>query len=277
MNEVSTKSSFIYVMDIKQTITSSVDFIRSNCKNLIRILTVIIAPISTFVGLFSVFTLTDYFTLVLYENSKPHQIESYIWSSVPVLVGLGFAFIIATFGQIIFITEYCVYTHRNGKDGFVLSDLLTVCLKKAPNYILMMIVVLLITVIGGGLYYFPAIYLMIVSSTVYAVKANENLSFGEAIHRCFKLMKGSWWKTFGLYLVIGIGISILATIFFIPFFLTFTVKLSYSAEQAQRIGYNVLMTMLLIFSSLIAILGNLILSSVTHIVYISLFLPCRDK
>lgn len=268
MNEVSTQSPFPYVRDMGQTITASLDFVRRNFKNLIKILLVMVAPASVLTGLFTAYTFSDYFSFILSRPSDPSEIQNYIWSLLPNFIGLMVTSIIASVGLIVSVTEYCIYVHRYGLENYNFSEFLKECLRKAPSYLLILIVVGLMTSIGTVFCYLPGIYLMIVFSTVYAVKANENLSLGDSISRCFKIIKGNWWSTFGLYIVVTLGIGVLSSILIIPLYLIFFAKIWFSLEPTQGLeGDSIFMNVGMIVSSLIAIVGNYMLSSVTHIVY----------
>lgn len=75
--------------------------------------------------------------------------------------------------------------------------------------ILMMIVAYVLCVL-------PIVYIMIVLSLAMPIMVFENKSVGDTISHCFTLIKGEWWNTFGVVLVIGILVSMLSFVFSIP-------------------------------------------------------------
>ncbi|WP_128545667.1 hypothetical protein [Larkinella soli] len=88
-------------------------------------------------------------------------------------------------------------------------DFLQVFLTSVASFVL---------VLAGALFLFvPGIYLAVVLSLGTIVVMREDLSAGEAIRRCFELVRGHWWETGGLLLVMlliqivlsnGIGIPL---------------------------------------------------------------------
>lgn len=58
-------------------------------------------------------------------------------------------------------------------------------------------------------------YLMISFSLTYIIRAYERIGFFDALGRSFKLVKGKWWSTFGLILILYF---IMMTISYVPMF-----------------------------------------------------------
>jgi hypothetical protein len=56
-------------------------------------------------------------------------------------------------------------------------------------------------VLGFVLCFIPGIYLWPVLSLVPPIMLIENCSFSSAYHKCFKLIKGNWWTTFGVQII----------------------------------------------------------------------------
>jgi hypothetical protein len=61
-----------------------------------------------------------------------------------------------------------------------------------------------------------AIYLSIVLSLFFPILWLEDRSIFETVARCFQLIKGSWWATFGLLLVAGLIQSMMSIVFVLP-------------------------------------------------------------
>lgn len=64
--------------------------------------------------------------------------------------------------------------------------------------------------------YFGLIYFMIALSLFYIIWVREELGFFATLRRCFYLIWGKWWSTFGLIFVMGMIIGLMAIVFFIP-------------------------------------------------------------
>lgn len=63
-------------------------------------------------------------------------------------------------------------------------------------------------------------YTMIAFMYVIPLKMEEpELSFFEVLSKCFKLIKGNWWKSFGFILVFNILLGIISYVFLIPMYI----------------------------------------------------------
>ncbi len=265
MTETQTNSPFPYIRDFGQTISATIDFVRSNGKQLITPLLILVAPIATLTGLFASYTFADYFALAL---ERPANVDAgnFLISMLPTFIGLALTALIATLMLVITTTEYCILVHKSGKDSFELKSFCLLCIRKIPSYLLYMIVVSIMSGIGAILCYLPTIYLQVVFSSIYAVKANEGLSLGDSISRCFRIIKGNWWSTFGLQLVVQIALSVIGGIFILPMYILMIVRTYFSVEQLQGAGeVPAYVSILTVFFTIVALVANYILGGVSHI------------
>lgn len=74
----------------------------------------------------------------------------------------------------------------------------------------------IIVVIGFLFLLIPGIYLSVVLSLLTLVIVMEGDPLFEAISRCFYLIKGKWWSTFGLLFIMAIIVSMMQFAFNIP-------------------------------------------------------------
>ncbi|WP_426492829.1 hypothetical protein [Hymenobacter sp. 102] len=74
----------------------------------------------------------------------------------------------------------------------------------------------ILSMTGMLLFVIPGIYLGVALSLVWVVQILEEGGIGYSLKRSEGLVRGKWWSTFGLSLVIGIIIGILGMIFQIP-------------------------------------------------------------
>lgn len=68
---------------------------------------------------------------------------------------------------------------------------------------------MLLVILGFVLLIVPGVWLSIPTSLFFIIKLRENRSFGDALKRCIELVKGHWWSTLGLLIIISIIQSIL--------------------------------------------------------------------
>jgi len=92
--------------------------------------------------------------------------------------------------------------------------------RRMKNYILNSIgysvVMFLFVIFALLLLIIPGIYVSIVLSLTYIVMMRENLGLGDTFRRCFYLIEGKWWSTFGLLLILGFISGIVGYVFQIP-------------------------------------------------------------
>ena len=114
-------------------------------------------------------------------------------------------------------------------------------------------------------------YLMGVFSLYFPIYVFEDrgLDVGTIINRCFKLVRGNWWKTFGVFMITSIIVGVVSSIFFIPPYLMMIFELlqlegGSEEEILNAINKNWFMTLFFILYALARfILGFLILVGVS--------------
>jgi hypothetical protein len=65
--------------------------------------------------------------------------------------------------------------------------------------------------------FFLLIYFSIPLNTFYLIRLRERLGVFESISRCFKLVKGNWWRTFGIIMIMSMASLALRTMVSAPF------------------------------------------------------------
>lgn len=65
-------------------------------------------------------------------------------------------------------------------------------------------------------FYLGLIYVIFALSLFHIIWVREELGFFATLRRCFYLIWGKWWSTFGLLFVMGMIIGIMSIVFFIP-------------------------------------------------------------
>lgn len=77
------------------------------------------------------------------------------------------------------------------------------------------------------------IYLAVSVSLTFFVRAYERLGFFDALGRSFSLVKGKWWSTFGLTMVLYMIVTTISYIFLIPWYVIFFINMMHSVETAS--------------------------------------------
>lgn len=98
---------------------------------------------------------------------------------------------------------------RNGEGSEISAMKLVIeGLKMLPKFIGLAILVYIVVGLGSLLLIIPGIYLGVVLSMSFYIAGVERISLFNAFGKAFKLMKGHWWETFGLYFVMVLIVAI---------------------------------------------------------------------
>lgn len=81
-------------------------------------------------------------------------------------------------------------------------------------------------------------YVVIATSLIYIVRTYEERDFFDAIGRSINLVRGKWWSTFGLILVLGLIASVISYIFFIPGYIITIVSTLHNVSQPEQAMQN---------------------------------------
>ena len=100
---------------------------------------------------------------------------------------------------------------------------------------------LVIVLIGTVFLAVPGIYLAVAFSLFYITKVVERTGFGETCSRCLRLVRGKWWSTFGLIVimtlivsvVIGVGGGLLTALLY---YLAGSFGLVHASEAGSSLG-----------------------------------------
>ncbi len=115
-----------------------------------------------------------------------------------------------------------------------MAELKTSFLKVGGKLLIVNIVVGLIAMIASVFLLIPGIYLGVVFSLVAPIVVFEDAGLGQALSRSFEVIKGNWWKTFGILFIGGVIVYIFSIILGIPLIISTAVKSFHAiSNQAQ--------------------------------------------
>ncbi len=198
-----------------------------------------------FFGILSyVFTLSVIYNYVLlYEERQTNQIDvSIVWERVRA----SFWMYLGTtlFFAVMFLAVYVVL-------------ILPVVLLAAISPILIFFGVLGILVVLA--------YLVIAIAPTFIIRAYEKRGIFSAIGRAFYLIKGKWWSTAGLVLILSLMAGIISYIFLIPYYAVIFTTALHEANGHAFTGPTE--TMLLVTEIFFGIyyLAQILLSTLTHV------------
>jgi len=126
--------------------------------------------------------------------------------------------------------------------------------------LLVTILAFFLVMLGTALLVLPGIYVGVALSLGIAVTVFEESRAGATIGRCFDLIRGKWWSTFGLLFVMSLIGYILALAFALPQLIFTIVKAMGMLEDTPRVVTILLATLTTIGNTLSASLTTLALA-----------------
>jgi len=139
-------------------------------------------------------------------------------SSVSVSMGLlaGLILLIA-FGLLTtVVNEYVVLYAERGYGGFDFDDVWEETRRDVGKVISTTLILYICIIISVFFFLIPAIYLVVVTAPIITVRLNEKIGIGEAFSRSMELVKGQWWLTAGIMVVMSFIAGFVRNIFNIP-------------------------------------------------------------
>ncbi|WP_298286533.1 hypothetical protein [uncultured Lutibacter sp.] len=210
--------------DLGAIITDTFKFIRENWKEYFLTVLKIVGPvllIALTVLVLYMFTMSDLFKDLDNIDANPGGFLSKIFSW---FFGLMFVYILLytllSMASLYFIKSYI---NNFGKPNF--NEVKANIYKNIWKFLGLGFLITLVTVAGAIFCYLPGIYLGTVLSLATSIMVFEEKSIGDTFSQAFTLIKGQWWNTFGVLLVVWILLMILGQAFSIPAFIYQMVKM----------------------------------------------------
>jgi hypothetical protein len=201
--------------DLGAIITDTFKFIRENWKEYFLTVLKIVGPI-LLVGLvvlvLYMFTMSDIFSDIDKIDSNPIGFLSNIFSWIFVLMFVYvLMYTLLSMSSLYFIKSYI---EHNGKPIF--SEVKENVLKNIWKFLGLGFLITLATLFGMVFCYLPGVYLLTVLSLATSIMVFEEKSIGDTFSHSFTLVKGEWWNTFGVLIVVWMLLMMLSQAFSIP-------------------------------------------------------------
>ncbi|MFC6997046.1 hypothetical protein [Rufibacter roseus] len=208
--------------DFGQKINATFGFIRQNFAPLSRCILFIAAPFALLAGIFS----------GLFQSSQLQALngEYGAFDSFSMMVGNVHYLATMFFSLMAFVmlslTVYSYLVLRMDYEGPIeVTDVWEVVKSQAVAVFYSSVAVVIMVALGMLLLIVPGIYLSVVLSIFIIVMVREDLGFIDAVERCFYLMKGNWWPTFGYILVIGLIQALIAFVASLPSMVVYVLRI----------------------------------------------------
>ncbi len=201
--------------DLGAIITDTFAFIRQNWKSYFLTIVKIVGPVllmAAAVLVFYMLAISDVFSNSKSLSNNPGGIFSKLFSW---MFSLMFVYImlysLLSMASLFFIKSYI---DTRGKPDF--NEVKNQVYKNVWKFLGLGVLITVVTVFGAVFCYIPGIYLGTVLSLATSIMVFENRSVGDSFSQSFTLIKGEWWNTFGVLIVVWILVGLLGQVFSIP-------------------------------------------------------------
>jgi len=256
--------------DLGAIITDTFTFIRENWKDYFLTVFKIIGPVLLIGAAILVFAMVSYSGaikgIINVDQSTtpdPSDVFGSIFGMFGYLIMMFVVFgVVYTLLAEVSLYYIKSYIENNGVANF--QEIKDNTYNNIWKFIGLGILSILMMLVAYVLCVLPIFYISIVLSLAMPIMVFENKSIGDTISHSFKLIKGEWWNTFGVVLVIGILVSMLGFIFSVPalIYQFISMGISITSDDPTAI-LEILEDPIYLVLNLIAYLGKFLFYSIT--------------
>jgi hypothetical protein len=268
------KQVFIFrkVRDFGTVMNHSFDFIKAEYRRLGKALLIYVLPFLILTGILLVLIQTS-MARNLGNSIQPgtNIFQNFSWSK------MGFSYLLQLLNFTVLSTVIFSFInlYLKKKGEFEVAELKASFLKLGGKLLIANIVVGIIVIIASVFLLIPGIYLGVVFSLVTPIIVFEDAGLGQALSRSFEIIKGNWWKTFGILFVGAVIVYIFSIILSIPLIISAAVKSFHAiSNHAQP---QILSPGYLIASTLISMIQTFAYSLVIIFISIQYFSLVEEK
>ncbi len=206
--------------DFGAKINATFTFIKQEFKPLFTVVVYLVLPLGLIVGtVYGIFNSSLYASM---NNSFNTGEDAYTSSTAQFLAlfsGLGILTMLLFFVSYVFLFSVVISylkLYKEGKRNIQPSDVWSEAFKHLPTLFVLFVVNYFLTIAACIALIIPGIYVGVTLTLSSFILVFEGGGLGQAITGSFALIKGKWWSTFGLVIVLGFICSILGMAFSIP-------------------------------------------------------------
>jgi hypothetical protein len=262
--------------DLGAIITDTFKFIRDNWKDYFLTLLKIVGPVMALallamIGYF--FAISD---LVQGISNNPSDPFAFLSGFLPwfliIITVFVFLYTLMSMSSLYFIKSYM---NNNGKASY--EEVRGNVLKNFWKFLGLGFLVTIVVIIGTVMCYLPGIYLWVILSLATSIMVFEGRSVGDTFSHAFTLIKGQWWNTFGVILVVGLLISVLGQAFSIPTIIYQFMKMATISEEDPTQIFSLFKDPIYLILNLISYAFQFILYSIPMISGVFIYYDLNEQ
>jgi len=215
MQENKTFIEFRKERDLGAIITDTFTFIRDNWKEYFLTVLKIVGPVLAL----ALVAVIGYLMVIgdllkgIQENSSDPF--GFLYSILPwyliMIVVFVLLYTLMSMSSLYFIKSYMT---NDGAASF--EEVRENVLKNFWKFIGLGFLIFISVIFGFILCYFPGFWILVILSLAAPIMVFENRGIGDTYTHAFSLIKGQWWNTFGVILVVGLLVGLIGSAFSIP-------------------------------------------------------------
>jgi hypothetical protein len=211
--------------------------------------------------------------LIQGDKSDPFAIFSLLGSMMGYVAVTMLISFIATSVLMCTVYGYIKLYIQKGPEGFTTNDVWLEVTKYFWKALIATIIVGIVVLVGIIFCVIPGIYLGVALFIIFPIMIFEEKSFGTSFSRSIKLINTNWWLTFGILIVTGIIIYVLAIFISIPSIILGFKSLFANMKANQiplmdfSVGFYIINSITSLISQLLMVIP-LVLSSFIYFSYV---------
>lgn len=249
--------------DFSQKLNATIEFIRQNFRNLFKSLLYIAGPITLVVGIAVVFIQRSFFLMTQgtgFEFNTTRTIETFQQTALVILVSF-----LAIMMVITVVNSYIKVYGRKESSYIEVNEVWQETKKHYLSVLLASIIVAFVTLAATFFFIIPGIYVGVALSLIFIIIIFEDKNPFDAFGRCFKLISGKWWSTFGLIIVVGILQYVIGLVFTTPLLIFQFLNMFNSLETMDVNNMNTGNQIIFITLNSISTIASYFLSAILYI------------
>jgi hypothetical protein len=208
------KIIFAQARDFSEKLNDTFSFLRQNFKKLSTAVIFIAGPFTLIGGVFlGLYQSQAFKSGYMKRVSIIDRFQNLF--GIEYFMGILFSMISITIVAIV-VNEYVRLYNEDKTENFQWQDVLPGVKSNFLSIFLFGIGYGIIVMLSTLFFIIPGFYMAVALSFLFSVKLFEGKGFFQAVSRCLNLIKGNWWATFGLLLVLSVIQGLLSFVFQIP-------------------------------------------------------------
>jgi len=263
--------------DLGAIITDTFTFIRDNWKEYFLTILKIVGPIlglALIAVIGYLMVIGDLFQGIQNDSSDPLGFVYKIlpWYGVMIIV-IVVLYTLMSMSSLYFIKSYM---SNNGQASF--EEVKENVLKNFWKFIGIGFLIMLSVLFGFILCYFPGFYILIVLSLAAPIMVFENKSISDTYTHTFTLIKGQWWNTFGVVIVVGLLVGLIGSAFSVPTLIYQFIKMgTMMQEQDPTAIFDLFKDPIYLVLNVLSYTFQFILYSITTIAGVFIYFDLNEQ